>query len=599
MCGELPALDPDGGRLDGSSPRVRGTRRGPRRPQPRRRFIPACAGNSPPPCSAPAPKTVHPRVCGELTGICGQPCANAGSSPRVRGTLRQDDGGDGSVRFIPACAGNSAGSTTGAVSTNGSSPRVRGTRPVGSAARGARRFIPACAGNSQNAAWIAVSPAVHPRVCGELSCRKAGHASAGGSSPRVRGTLRLRLGGGGLGRFIPACAGNSGRPTRGTPAPTVHPRVCGELGLAADAPQRADRSSPRVRGTRTKRGWAAWNARFIPACAGNSGNKPQVGVMTDGSSPRVRGTPQRDASERREAAVHPRVCGELATGVAYGVGRVGSSPRVRGTPGDGRRRRRRQRFIPACAGNSTAPTSTWRWGTVHPRVCGELRQVGAWLTEWNGSSPRVRGTHPPPSRRRGRATVHPRVCGELYPQATTPPHSIRFIPACAGNSRSTWCQAATTTVHPRVCGELVIHCFDQDMPSGSSPRVRGTPQWWRTAERAPRFIPACAGNSFRDMGFRVHDVGSSPRVRGTHWPQKGLVRRERFIPACAGNSVEHFVRFQTGSVHPRVCGELFTCVPAPTAPSGSSPRVRGTPCLRPAGDPGGRFIPACAGNSAA
>ena len=71
----------------GSSPRVRGTPPRPRRQSTRRRFIPARAGNSATPASPVDPGPVHPRACGELTGVTTITGPGSGSSPRVRGTL--------------------------------------------------------------------------------------------------------------------------------------------------------------------------------------------------------------------------------------------------------------------------------------------------------------------------------------------------------------------------------------------------------------------------------------------------------------------------------------------------------------------------------
>ena len=173
---------------------------------------------------------------------------------------------------------------------------------------------------------------VHPRVCGELGPHGERRPVANGSSPRVRGTPMDAVEGLAPHRFIPACAGNSLRPSRGATAQAVHPRVCGELA------SRVARQGVRQ--------------RFIPACAGNSSSPP----ITASSRP-----------------VHPRVCGELREAQSEACRSAGSSPRVRGTramPVDGWRpssgssprvrgtrvRRRldqdHQRFIPACAGNS-------------------------------------------------------------------------------------------------------------------------------------------------------------------------------------------------------------------------------------------------------
>ena len=71
------------------------------------------------------------------------------------------------------------------------------------------RFIPACAGNAE---WIDDHPAeisVHPRVCGERGLAVVLLDMDGGSSPRVRGTPAPALETAAPHRFIPACAGNA------------------------------------------------------------------------------------------------------------------------------------------------------------------------------------------------------------------------------------------------------------------------------------------------------------------------------------------------------------------------------------------------------
>ena len=178
------------------------------------------------------------------------------------------------------------------------------------------------------------------------------------------------------------------------------------------------------------------------------------------------------------------------------VGRwIGSSPRVRGTADRTHESDFGGRFIPACAGNSRRQTAPRLPTAVHPRVCGEqhMPEAGSWQTA--GSSPRVRGT-----------------ADEILQGVRL----RRFIPACAGNRRVNVCAFASTSVHPRVCGEQ-YRCRIRSLDCrGSSPRVRGTAKNSDTRTGRCRFIPACAGNSFR----------RSP----------GKFR---------------------GSVHPRVCGEQF------------------------------------------
>ena len=332
VCGELALCTVRAPPPVGSSPRVRGTHQVTDQQSQQQRFIPACAGNSPVGRGSCSQRAVHPRVCGELRD--GIPAVNnyAGSSPRVRGTHRGGFRGAVAPRFIPACAGNSrhtgrleriapvhprvcgelasgakrrelrgsvhprvcgelALTRTHWCGQSGSSPRVRGTRGSSPSERSDRRFIPACAGNSGHLLVRGGSGAVHPRVCGELQVA----AAAGGC----------------LHRFIPACAGNSPCSTSWATVAAVHPRVCGELiWRETDWPE---------------------TIRFIPACAGNSTPCGVTGCRL---------------------AVHPRVCGELCCWRLVGVRLGGSSPRVRGTRRGGQCGLPVHRFIPACAGNS-------------------------------------------------------------------------------------------------------------------------------------------------------------------------------------------------------------------------------------------------------
>ena len=212
-------------------------------------------------------------------------------------------------------------------------------------------------------------------------------------------------------------------------------------------------SSPRVRGTRQRGGSRPVRRRFIPACAGNA---PPIG------------------STNSQAAVHPRVCGERCRPSLVVALQCGSSPRVRGTHKPHRRRGFQKRFIPACAGNALGFWVSRRRCTVHPRVCGERDREGTHLGGGGGSSPRVRGT---PKR--------PFLVAPWW----------RFIPACAGNAASAAARRVACTVHPRVCGERPRFPIWDDVRTGSSPRVRGTPATGRRRRCCCRFIPACAGNA--------------------------------------------------------------------------------------------------------
>ena len=213
----------------------------------------------------------------------------------------------------------------------GSSPRGRGTLETGWFLYSQSRFIPARAGNT----WLRATPgrrqSVHPRAGGEHHLRQLLRDLLGGSSPRGRGTpgppVRFGLGQ----RFIPARAGNTGRPTSGSPGSTVHPRAGGEHALRAARKQVEHGSSPRGRGTRRRHDRTGRRTRFIPARAGNT---------RAGAGPRC-GRP-----------VHPRAGGEHLSHAESVVQKRGSSPRGRGTPVSTNRRQYRSRFIPARAGNT-------------------------------------------------------------------------------------------------------------------------------------------------------------------------------------------------------------------------------------------------------
>ena len=269
VCGERHTSSSGSGSAIGSSPRVRGTPSGIRSWMGRGRFIPACAGNAPTTSYRARSAPVHPRVCGERFHDSTTNPTLIGSSPRVRGTRRGEAGLLVGGRFIPACAGNAraSGATTrcwpvhprvcgeraewpaGLASAHGSSPRVRGTPGGDGARRRQLRFIPACAGNAWAPRPRFGRPPVHPRVCGERAALSSASVPPFGSSPRVRGTREQRLDPQPVIRFIPACAGNAGSSASRSRGIAVHPRVCGERSRPKVQSMRGSGSSPRVRGT--------------------------------------------------------------------------------------------------------------------------------------------------------------------------------------------------------------------------------------------------------------------------------------------------------------------------------------------------------------
>ena len=155
--------------------------------------------------------------------------------------------------------------------SRGSSPHVRGTPAVLKPKLAYRRFIPACAGNTNTFLQKIRRFAVHPRMCGEHSSFTGFFVNVAGSSPHVRGTPRDACWVGDERRFIPACAGNTPLIPKPPILSPVHPRMCGEHRAEIMVFWTTVGSSPHVRGTLKIASNNVLNVRFIPACAGNTG----------------------------------------------------------------------------------------------------------------------------------------------------------------------------------------------------------------------------------------------------------------------------------------------------------------------------------------
>ncbi len=68
-------------------------------------------------------------------------------------------------------------------------------------------------------------------------------------------------------------------------------------------------------------------------------------------------------------------------------------------------------------------------------------------------------------------------------------------------------------------------------------------------------LPRLRGEQGAHPGRTRRSHGSSPRARGTAGAKTPESQRPRFIPACAGNSFLIFLRISKYAVHPRVRGE--------------------------------------------
>ena len=233
-------------------------------------------------------------------------------------------------------------------------------------------------------------------------------------------------------RFIPARAGNTGRPASSAGLQAVHPRSRGEHDSSFVRMSCRIGSSPLARGTPPPFLRDSRRLRFIPARAGNT--------WWRSSARRARPVHTRSRGEHSASlneAIRPCGSSPLARGTrrlldAALNATIGSSPLARGTLSASRRYPDYVRFIPARAGNTGATCSAPVACTVHPRSRGEHPAPPLRRLVVCGSSPLARGTLRP---------AGGRSAGE------------RFIPARAGNTALHRLRASTVAVHPRSRGE--------------------------------------------------------------------------------------------------------------------------------------------------
>jgi hypothetical protein len=174
---------------DGPSPRARGTQCGTACSGRRGRAIPAGAGNTMTSASARRSAPGHPRGRGEQTQTGAAHVPSGGPSPRARGTRSWAVHADPRRRAIPAGAGNNSlihaacepgsghprgrgeqlfGCMAGSYAA-GPSPRARGTRVGSVGSLGHGRAIPAGAGNKRPRSRPRPPTPGHPRGRGEHS----------------------------------------------------------------------------------------------------------------------------------------------------------------------------------------------------------------------------------------------------------------------------------------------------------------------------------------------------------------------------------------------------------------------------------------------
>ena len=174
----------------------------------------------------------------------------AGIIPAYAGSTESNPTGDNSHGDHPRVCGEHRLRTCGQRCQLGSSPRMRGARRSHGIWCSTPGIIPAYAGSTRCPCSRYPTSRDHPRVCGEHPAVLARRSGFPGSSPRMRGALKLRGTGASHGGIIPAYAGSTQRRFPEDTRWWDHPRVCGEHALD-DLSAKLDKgSSPRMRGAR-------------------------------------------------------------------------------------------------------------------------------------------------------------------------------------------------------------------------------------------------------------------------------------------------------------------------------------------------------------
>ena len=252
----------------------------------------------------------------------------------------------------------------------GSSPLARGGHSEGDAVRAATGLIPAGAGRTLGVGDSTAPLAAHPRWRGADPHTPRCWSLFAGSSPLARGGREGMTWGAGSARLIPAGAGRTRDPARGSAFPEAHPRWRGADLFAMEAGEAEQGSSPLARGGLVVLGDADQWRVALPAGAG-----------------RTRGGRRR----RRRGRAHPRWRGADLRLVRYPAEDGGSSPLARGglvcpaLDGLG------VRLIPAGAGRTSRRRPTRSHTPAHPRWRGADADPASGVGTVSGSSPLARG----------------------------------------------------------------------------------------------------------------------------------------------------------------------------------------------------------------
>ena len=254
---------------------------------------------------------------------------------------------------------------------------------------------------------------------------------------------------------------------------------------------------------------------------------------------------------------------------------------------------------------------------LSPRVRGNpVTRCGSY--SGRGSIPACAGEPPHCSSHRRRWGVYPRVCGGTCSAARRcpPPSGLSprvrgnpdlwataqsdrgSIPACAGEPTWPSRPSRSPLVYPRVCGGTGSNNLDISFRVGLSPRVRGNPLKSMGFLDWPKVYPRVCGGTVHSPYVQSLVDGLSPRVRGNPIRPRSRSAGAGSIPACAGEPSRHAPKATASAVYPRVCGGTAKKAGIQSPPWGLSPRVRGNLRRFIRWSRSARSIPACAGEPA-
>ena len=243
------------------------------------RIIPAHAGQTTSGLPGSVTSSDHPRACGANVEMHASLGSHVGSSPRMRGKLRQQLHVPELFRIIPAHAGQTVSIVPRSFASRfaGSSPRMRGKLLHAGLQLAQHRIIPAHAGQTTRTTSCPARYPDHPRACGANLGKIGSLFGSFGSSPRMRGKRRPRPCPRTPVRIIPAHAGQTPQSMLRPATQPDHPRACGANQSGRVGFGRAGGSSPRMRGKPTACRRSAARMRIIPAHAGQtSWSRPHV-----------------------------------------------------------------------------------------------------------------------------------------------------------------------------------------------------------------------------------------------------------------------------------------------------------------------------------